>query len=102
MLEQGQIVFSPKPLNLHRRHTGSKTIESFNASQLQEILSVQKKVRDLFDVDLDLRKRSMDYSNKLYHQFGLSAGGTDVLYADPRFSHYIDDEINLARTIDYN
>jgi hypothetical protein len=51
LLEQGRIAFSPKALNLHRRHSSSVTISSFNESQLSEVVAMQELVRRDYGVD---------------------------------------------------
>ncbi len=61
VLESGKISFSPKSLNLHRRHDESITLGSFNDSQLKEILSVQKRIRDNFHPDNETIEKAKLY-----------------------------------------
>ena len=72
VLRNGDIAFSPRSLNLHRRHESSITLSSFNLSQLKEIMSVQQYIRDGFnppDAIVDLAEA---YSQKLFEQFDLA------------------------------
>jgi FkbM family methyltransferase len=76
VLRRGNIAFSPRSLNLHRRHMSGITMSSFDFSQLREIMSVQQRVREEFkppDAIVDL---AASYSEKLFEQFGLAS--TDV------------------------
>ncbi|MCG6860509.1 MAG: glycoside hydrolase family 99-like domain-containing protein, partial [Chromatiaceae bacterium] len=72
LLRRGQIAFNAEALNLHRRHDAGVTISAFDRSQLAEIMSVQKLVRDHFDIDPEVRARATAYAQSLYDQFGLA------------------------------
>ena len=71
LLTLGRIAFNADSLNLHRRHDTSVTISRFDISQLAEIMSVQKRVRERFDISKEIRTCALEYAQKLYKQFGL-------------------------------
>jgi glycosyltransferase involved in cell wall biosynthesis len=71
ILMHGDIAYAKHSLNLHRRHESSVTISGFNIGQLEEILTVQKKVKELYTVDESVVNKAKDYSQVLYEQFGL-------------------------------
>lgn len=72
LLEEGVIAYSPRPLNLHRRHQGSVTIGSFNLSQLQEIVKVQADTIRRHGLGHAEILEADNYAQKLYEQFGLA------------------------------
>jgi glycosyltransferase involved in cell wall biosynthesis len=73
VLRRGKVAFSPRSLNLHRRHVTGVTMSSFNFSQLKEIMSVQQKVREEFKPPDVITERASSYSEKLFQQFGLAS-----------------------------
>jgi glycosyltransferase involved in cell wall biosynthesis len=73
MLRRGRIAFSPKALNLHRRHASSVTLGSFDASHLREILLVQQMVRADFSLPASYVRKATSYSETLFKQFGLDS-----------------------------
>ncbi len=90
-LQSGKIAFSPKSLNLHRRHEDSITLGSFNDSQLKEILSVQKKVRDNFDPDKKVIEQAQSYSQTLYESFGLATDEAPEISKCAKLNVFLED-----------
>jgi glycosyltransferase involved in cell wall biosynthesis/GT2 family glycosyltransferase len=72
LLEQGRIAFSPKALNLHRRHSSSVTISAFDESQLREIMAMQERVRRDHGVDERTHSMADAYVAALAVQFSLA------------------------------
>ncbi len=89
VLEKGRIAFSPRSLNSHRRHDDSVTIASFNISQLEEIMSVQKKIFETFDVTKETADMAHSYARHLYHQFGLPDNKAPDITDHPRLAGYL-------------
>jgi glycosyltransferase involved in cell wall biosynthesis len=83
MLQRGRIAFSPKPLNLHRRHPSSVTLGSFNSSQLSEIMRVQKMVRTRFKPPACYIEKAHSYAEVLFKQFGLVNSDTPTISHHP-------------------
>jgi hypothetical protein len=50
MLKHGKVAFSPRSLNLHRRHASGVTISGLDERQFEEIRRVQQRIRAEFDV----------------------------------------------------
>ncbi|MGB5750460.1 MAG: glycosyltransferase [Desulfobacterales bacterium] len=71
VLEQGKIAYSPKPFNLHRRHQNSVTVDNFNLMQLEEIMAIQKTVRQKFSPKSDVIKKAHNYAQRSYEEFEL-------------------------------
>ena len=90
-LSHGKIAFLPKSLNLHRRHQNSVTISNFNLSQLEEILAVQKKVRDSFSLNEEVVSKAQAYSQRLYKEFNLATHDAPILSKHPRLAAYLED-----------
>ena len=90
VLRAGEISFSPKSLNLHRRHKESITLGSFNSSQLKEILSVQKRVRDDFHPDDEIVKKAQVYSQNLFDEFGLATKEMPDISLSPELNVYLE------------
>ena len=84
MLRRGRIAFSPKPLNLHRRHPSSVTLGSFNSSQLSEIMRVQKMVRTKFKPPACYVEKAHAYAEVLFKQFGLVNPDTPTISHHPQ------------------
>ena len=91
ILKNGKIAFSPEPLNLHRRHQNSVTIENFNLAQLEEILAVQQNVRKNFQLIEEVVVKAQAYSQHLYKEFNLATRDTPILAKHPRLSAYLED-----------
>lgn len=71
VLMQGKFAYSPRSLNKHRRDSSSVTLGKFNITLLEEIASVQKRMRDEFQFDDMHKKKAVEYLGELYEQFGL-------------------------------
>lgn len=78
-LRHGKVAYSARSLNLHRRHPSSVTISSFNISQLKEIMSVQKLVRDQFKPNDTVLDQAESYLKMLFEQFGLANSDTSSI-----------------------
>ena len=72
LLQHGKIAFSPRSLNYHRRHSSSVTLNSFDLSQLREIMSVQKAIRHKFAIPEPTARAAEAYAERLFQQFGLA------------------------------
>ncbi|MCI0707538.1 MAG: glycosyltransferase, partial [Ignavibacteriae bacterium] len=79
LLERGKVAFSPRSLNLHRRHDTSVTLGSNRIRHLAEIIAMQKLVRQRHPSAGRAREQADSYAQKIYKQFGL---------ASERFPHY--------------
>ena len=88
MLQRGRIAFSPKPLNLHRRHPSSVTLGSFNSSQLSEIMRVQKMVRTTFKPPACYIEKAHAYAEVLFKQFGLVNSDTPTISHHPELRSF--------------
>lgn len=71
VLSHGKIAFSATPMNNHRRHDDSITLNSFGQQQLDEIISMQQFVKNNFDITDDITTKADAYIQQLYQQFGL-------------------------------
>ena len=71
-LENGKIAFSPKPLNMHRRHSRGVTIGNLNKLQIEEIRRVQKFVAERHDIPAERGEAARKYIQTLSRQFGLA------------------------------
>ena len=65
-LARGKIAFTAQSLNRHRRHETSVTLSSFNISQLQEIVRIQKRVREEFLPNKSVIEQAVLYAQQLY------------------------------------
>jgi glycosyltransferase involved in cell wall biosynthesis/SAM-dependent methyltransferase len=90
ILENGKIAFSPRSLNLHRRHSNSVTISRFNLDQLKEILLVQKKIRDRFNLSDEIITKAYEYSQSLYEQFDLTTSEALTISENSLLKSYIE------------
>jgi glycosyltransferase involved in cell wall biosynthesis/phage host-nuclease inhibitor protein Gam len=72
LMEKGRMAFSPKALNLHRRHTGSVTLGNANLRHLKEIIAVQREAITRFGLGPEAEARARDYAQRIYEQFGLA------------------------------
>jgi glycosyltransferase involved in cell wall biosynthesis len=86
VLREGKIAFSPRPLNLHRRHSAGMTISRFDVTQLREIMSVQKRVRERFETPERFAALAEDYADRLYVQFGLASREQPTLRDNPELA----------------
>lgn len=74
VLQQGRIAYDPRPLNHHRRHSGSVTASALApADALREIEDVQALVASEFSPLDHTRAIARAYLDTLRQQFGLSA-----------------------------
>jgi glycosyltransferase involved in cell wall biosynthesis len=89
ILRRGRLAFSPKPLNLHRRHSSSVTLGSFNSSQLSEILRVQKMVQAKFNPPACYVEKARAYAEALFNQFGLVNPDTPTISHHPEFRSFL-------------
>ena len=71
VLEHGDISFSPRAANLHRRHDGSVIAGSNALSLYQEIQQVQQMVANEYDLDNCTRDKAAHYLTILQQQFDL-------------------------------
>lgn len=84
LLERHAISYSPKALNLHRRHQKSVTIGSFNIDQLMEIVKVQQDVIERHRLGVS-GIAAHKYAQKLYVQFGLQTDHHPEYDSHPTF-----------------
>jgi len=89
ILEYGKIAYSPKSLNLHRRHQNSLTISNFNFSQLEEILAIQQKVRNRFKLSREVILKAYAYSKSLYEYFNIATPEAAELEDHPSLKTYL-------------
>lgn len=66
----GKIAFDPRPLNYHRRHTGSVTISRFTQAEWDEIARMQARVRELAEVSPENTARAAAYLEDLRKRLG--------------------------------
>ena len=79
LLENGKLAYSPKALNLHRRHDAGVTMGSNLTRHLSEIISVQARLRELYP-ELNRQTEAADaYARKIQKQFGLNGDIHDYL-----------------------
>lgn len=84
VLQHGEIVFVPLPLNGHRRHQDSVVATGLGRRHLMEIMTVQARVAESFSVSPFVRRLAVDYDARLYEQFGL--GHASALRHDAQFA----------------
>jgi glycosyltransferase involved in cell wall biosynthesis len=90
VLSHGKVAFSPRPLNWHRRHRSGVTLSKYDISQLEEIMAVQKTVRESFCPDRDIVNKAKSYSGLLYKQFRLNTSKAPTIDRNERLSMYVD------------
>ncbi len=90
MLNNGDIAYSSKSLNNHRRHDSSVTISNFDIGQLAEIMAVQKMVRENFSLDSDTVRKANVYSETLYKQFRLETDAAPTIDRNEHLAIYIE------------
>jgi len=90
LLGNGDIAFTPKSLNMHRRHSASVTIGSVNRLLLKEVVSMQKMIRNKYVLPAKTVSLAKKYAQVLFDQFELS--NTDNLYIedDAELKEYVD------------
>ena len=71
VLSQGQLYYSSKSLNSHRRHQRSVTSATKLKNHLAEVKSVQSIAHSIARPDDDILLQAMEYLERLYKQFGL-------------------------------
>lgn len=86
MLELGRLAFSPRALNLHRRHAGSVTLGGDNVRHLREVIRVQRWVDRSFVVPEDQRASARAYAQTLHSYFGLGQADGEGVEGDERFA----------------
>ena len=89
LLKGGNIAFSPRALNLHRRHQESRTLGNFNISQLREIISLQQIIRDSFHPDDEVVEKAFTHTQHLYEKFGLATEQAPTFDKNPELSEYL-------------
>ncbi|WP_319402162.1 glycoside hydrolase family 99-like domain-containing protein [uncultured Anaeromusa sp.] len=65
LLQKGKIAYSPKALNLHRRHEQSVTQAEDKERHLQEIVSMQERILQQFPVSEDAKAISARYRQEV-------------------------------------
>ena len=67
----GRVAFHAEALNAHRRHSAGIVISNRGATELREILAVQRFISNRYQVAASTQKMAREYSQELYSQFGL-------------------------------
>ena len=70
-LQEGKIAFSPRPLNLHRRHAGSVIGGSSAAKLVDEIATVQRSVANDYRLPEEIVRQAAAYLDQLNAKFNL-------------------------------
>lgn len=89
VLARGDIAFTPRSLNSHRRHQHSVTVSNFNLLQLKEILQMQADIRENFEVPPEISDRASAYAQSLFLQFGLADNRVKRIHDHPEFVKYV-------------
>lgn len=89
VLRHGRIAYSPRALNRHRRHSTGLTISGFGRGQLQEILSVQQRVREQFSPEPETQAIAASYAERLFKQFGLATAEAPTIRADQSLAPFL-------------
>ena len=72
LLKQGgKIAFTARPLNNHRRHSGSATLSSSDRRHLKEVVAMQDRVAENVAVEPEIREIAISYRGAVAKQFGL-------------------------------
>ncbi|MGB0906166.1 MAG: glycoside hydrolase family 99-like domain-containing protein [Maricaulaceae bacterium] len=71
LLKDGDIAFTPKALNYHRRHDHSVTLQKFSQNELDEITRMQAYAAQQAKVSGNLSAKARAYAEELRQQFGL-------------------------------
>jgi hypothetical protein len=88
VLAQGKLAFNASAMNLHRRHSASMTLGSFNAGLLREILQMQRTIRQRHAQATQWRARADAYAQELYDQFNLSSKDARHVKHHPEFEAF--------------
>lgn len=73
VLEQGDVVYVPEALNLHRRHDSSVTLGSNRVAHMREILRVQQIVADRYQPEPLVIEKAKHYASQVCQYLGLSS-----------------------------
>lgn len=87
---KGKIAFCKNSLNMHRRHNQSVINSSLNMDQLEEVLLVQKKVRENFKLDNEVIEAAKKYSNLIYRNFNLQTCSMPCIEKHPHLVNYLE------------
>lgn len=71
LLGKGEVVFDPRPMNSHRRHAKSVTLDTDLEQHLGEVMALQSKAGTLFSLDPRVASQATRYADGLRRQFGL-------------------------------
>lgn len=71
VLKHGKIAFTPRSLNLHRRHASGVTLSGLDERQFNEIVKLQRYIRDRFDVPDEVTAKADAYAESLRLRLGL-------------------------------
>jgi glycosyltransferase involved in cell wall biosynthesis len=72
VLERGDLAYTPRPLNRHRRHGAGVTIGSENLLHLREVMRVQAFIAATYPVADQIKAQARAYAGRLRDQFHLS------------------------------
>ena len=89
VLRHGHVAYSPRALNRHRRHSTGLTISGFGRGQLQEILSVQQRVREQFSPEPQIQAIATSYAERLFEQFGLATADAPTIREDASLASFL-------------
>jgi len=98
ILKNGKIAYNHLSLNYHNRHSESRTLSTFDASQLIEILTVQKYTHDNFNLNNEIAYAALNYSQKLYEMFKIS-DTYDSISKNPDLFPYLSNISNNDQTL---
>ncbi len=90
ILEHGDIAYMPEAHNLHRRHAAGVTLGSSNVAHLQEVLRVQKHIREAHELDEAAISMARGYAQQLYRYFGLNTPACPDIRSHPAFAELLD------------
>jgi glycosyltransferase involved in cell wall biosynthesis len=95
VLRNGDIAFTPKAHNRHRRHEQSVTLSGFNENLLREILSMQSRVRTEFGAQ-EWLPCAKAYAQELYAQFNLASPDAPTVLKHPEFTQFFEQKAQAA------
>jgi hypothetical protein len=87
VLQHGDLVFVPRPLNGHRRHQGSVVASGLGRRHLLEIMTIQARVAESFPVPGPVRQLAVAYDERLFEQFDLGPAG--ALHEDAELAQLV-------------
>jgi O-antigen biosynthesis protein len=93
VLARGDVAFTPRTMNSHRRHQGSVTVSNFNVLQLEEILQMQAEIRAKFEVAPEVSDRAAAYAQTLFMQFGLADDAIKRIHDHPSLVKYLTHQV---------